>query len=94
VKLEFHNIAYSTSYKTGSNEKYLWKFYVVSTVHFGMKMYNDQRNAQIINLFIYYFYLTCLGLSIRPSPEAGVQFPQCLKSAGYDVSTRTLKLLD
>jgi hypothetical protein len=28
-------------------------FYVVRTVHFGMKMYNDQRNAQAFNLFIY-----------------------------------------
>jgi hypothetical protein len=29
------------------------KFYVVRTVHFGMKLYNDQRNAQVCNLFIY-----------------------------------------
>jgi hypothetical protein len=29
------------------------KFYVVRTVHFGMKLYNDQRNAQVLNLFIY-----------------------------------------
>jgi ribosomal protein L37E len=28
-------------------------FYVVRTAHFGMKMYNDQRNAQVFNLFIY-----------------------------------------
>jgi hypothetical protein len=28
-------------------------FYVVRTVHFGMKLYNDQRNAQVFNLFIY-----------------------------------------
>jgi hypothetical protein len=28
-------------------------FYVVSTVHFEMKLYNDQRNAQVFNLFIY-----------------------------------------
>jgi hypothetical protein len=27
-------------------------FYVVRTVHFGMKLYNDQRNAQVFNLFI------------------------------------------
>jgi hypothetical protein len=27
------------------------KFYVVSTVHFGMKLYNDQRNAQVFNFF-------------------------------------------
>jgi hypothetical protein len=28
-------------------------FYVVRTVHFGMKLYNDQRNARAFNLFIY-----------------------------------------
>jgi hypothetical protein len=28
-------------------------FYVVRTVHFGMKLYNDQRNAQVFNLCIY-----------------------------------------
>jgi myo-inositol 2-dehydrogenase/D-chiro-inositol 1-dehydrogenase len=27
-------------------------FYVLRTVHFGMKLYNDQRNAQAFNLFI------------------------------------------
>jgi hypothetical protein len=27
-------------------------FYIVKTVHFGMKLYNDLRNAQIYNLFI------------------------------------------
>jgi hypothetical protein len=26
-------------------------FYVVRTVHFGMKLYDDQRNAQVFNLF-------------------------------------------
>jgi hypothetical protein len=29
------------------------KFYVVRTVHFGMKFYNEQSNAQVFNLFIY-----------------------------------------
>jgi hypothetical protein len=28
-------------------------FYVVRTVHFGMKLYNDQRNAQVFNLSVY-----------------------------------------
>jgi hypothetical protein len=28
-------------------------FYVVSTGHFGMKLYNDQRNAQVFNVIIY-----------------------------------------
>jgi hypothetical protein len=29
------------------------RFYFVRTVHFGMKLCNDQRNAQVFNLFIY-----------------------------------------
>jgi hypothetical protein len=32
---------------------YGFKFYVIRTVHFGMKLYNDQRNANVFNLFIY-----------------------------------------
>jgi hypothetical protein len=28
-------------------------FNVVKTVHFGMKLYNNQRNAQVFSLFIY-----------------------------------------
>jgi hypothetical protein len=28
-------------------------FYVERSVHLGMKLYNDQRNAQVSNLFIY-----------------------------------------
>jgi hypothetical protein len=27
--------------------------YVLRTVHFGMKLYNDQHNAQVFNLFVY-----------------------------------------
>jgi hypothetical protein len=34
-----------------------YKFYVVRTMHFGMKLYNDQRNAQVSNLFIYKYLL-------------------------------------
>jgi hypothetical protein len=30
----------------------LSKFYVVRTVNFGMKLYSDQRNVQVLNLFI------------------------------------------
>jgi hypothetical protein len=30
-----------------------FKFYVVRAVHFEMKLYNDQRNAPVFNLFIY-----------------------------------------
>jgi hypothetical protein len=29
------------------------KCYVVRTVYFEMKLYNDKRNAQVFNLFIY-----------------------------------------
>jgi hypothetical protein len=28
-------------------------FYAVKTVHFGMKLYNGPRNAQVFNLFMY-----------------------------------------
>jgi hypothetical protein len=28
-------------------------FYVVRNVNFGMNLYNDQRNEQVFNLFIY-----------------------------------------
>jgi hypothetical protein len=61
-------------------------FCIVRTVQFGMKLYNDQRNAQVlINLSIY-FCLTCFGLSFSPSSEAGVQFQQWFKSPGYGVT--------
>jgi hypothetical protein len=55
-------------------------FYVVRTMHFGMKLYNDQRNAQLFNLFIYlllpymfraYFYPSFRG---RCTTSAVVQF--------------------
>jgi hypothetical protein len=64
-------------------------FYIVRTVHFGMKLYNEQRNAQVFNLFIY-FYLACFGLSFSPSSEAGVQFRQWFKSPGYGARARAL----
>jgi hypothetical protein len=37
-----------------------------------------------------YFCLTCFGLSFSPSSEAGVQFRQWFKFAGYGVSARAL----
>jgi hypothetical protein len=37
-----------------------------------------------------YFCLTCFGLSFSPSSEAGLQFRQWFKSAGYGVSARRL----
>jgi hypothetical protein len=39
----------------------IFKFYVVRTVHFGMKLYNDQRNAQVFNLF--YLFTSVLYVS-------------------------------
>jgi hypothetical protein len=41
-------------YAASSNEKFVYYiFYVVRTVRFGMKLYNDKRTAQIFYLFIY-----------------------------------------
>jgi hypothetical protein len=45
-----------------------------------MKLYNDQRNAQVFNLSIYVCF-TGLGLSFSPSSEAGVQIRQWFKGA-------------
>jgi hypothetical protein len=36
-------------------------FYVVMTVYFGMKLFNDQRNAQVFNLF--YLFTSALNVS-------------------------------
>jgi hypothetical protein len=54
-------------------------------MHFGMKFNNDQRNAQVFNLSIY-FCLTHFGLSINSSSEAGIKLRQQFKSPGYGVS--------
>jgi hypothetical protein len=57
-----------------SKDKYLC-FYVLRTVHFGMKLYNDQRKAQFLNLFTYlllsymfraFLYLSLLGMVSAP----------------------------
>jgi hypothetical protein len=45
----------------------------------------------LIDLSIY-FRLTCFGLSISPSSEAGVQIRQWFKSSAYGVSLRELTL--
>jgi hypothetical protein len=39
-----------------------------------MKLYNDQRHAQVFNLFIYLLLPYMFRLSFSPSSEAGVQF--------------------
>jgi uncharacterized membrane protein len=46
------------------------------------KLYNNQRNAQVFNLFYLsiYFCLTCFGLYFSPSSEVGVQHRQWFKS--------------
>jgi hypothetical protein len=69
---------------------YFFKFHVVRTVHFGIKCYNDQRNAQVFNLFINLLLPDMFGLAFSPSSEAGVQLRQCFKSPGYGVSNRAL----
>jgi hypothetical protein len=56
-----------------------------------MKLYNDQRNEQILIYLSIYFCLTCFGLSFSPSSEAGVQLRQWFKSPGYGVSARALR---
>jgi hypothetical protein len=47
-------------------------FYVIRIMHFAMKLYNDQRNAQVLNLFSTYFCLICFGLSFSPSSRGTV----------------------
>jgi hypothetical protein len=35
-------------------------------VHFGIKLYNDQLNAQVFNLFIYFFLPYSVGMASAP----------------------------
>jgi hypothetical protein len=65
-------------------------FYVVRTVHFGMKLYNDQRNAQVLILIIYLLLPYMFWALFSQSSEAGVQFRQWFQSPGYGVSARAL----
>jgi hypothetical protein len=55
-----------------------------------LKLYNDQCNAQVFNLFIYLLLPYMLRLSFSPSSDAGVQFRQWFKSPGYGVRGRVL----
>jgi hypothetical protein len=57
-----------------------------------MKLYNDQRDAQVFNLFIYLLLPYVSGLTFSPSSEAGVQIRQWVKSSGYDVSAFRMQL--
>jgi hypothetical protein len=63
---------------------------VVKTVHFGMKLYNDQRNAQVFNLFIYLLLPYMFRAFFNPISEAGVQIRQWFNSAGYGVIARAV----
>jgi hypothetical protein len=53
-------------------------------------LYNDQRNAQVFNLFIYLLLPYVFRAFFSPFSEAGVQFRQWFKSPGYGVSARAL----
>jgi hypothetical protein len=55
-----------------------------------MKLYNDQRNAQVLNLFIYLLLPYMFRASFSPSSETDVQLRQWFKSPGYGVSARVL----
>jgi hypothetical protein len=55
-----------------------------------MKLYNDQRNAQVLNVFIDLLLPYVFWAFFSPSLEAGVQFQQLFKSPGYGVSARAL----
>jgi hypothetical protein len=63
------------------------RLYVVKTVHFGIKLYNDQHNAQVFK-FIYLFS--------SPSHVSGFLLAHLqkqvynFKPAGYGVSARAL----
>jgi hypothetical protein len=50
------NKSWLQQYSSIHNNDYS-KCYVVRTVHFGIKLYNDQRNAQVFNLFTYLLLL-------------------------------------
>jgi hypothetical protein len=63
-------------------------FHVVRTLYFGMKLYNDQCNAQVFNLFIYLLLPYMFRAFFSPSSEAGVQRRQWFMSSGYGVSAR------
>jgi hypothetical protein len=51
-----------------------------------MKLYDDQRNAQVLNLFIYLLLPYKFRAFFSPSSEAGVQLRQWFQSLGYGVS--------
>jgi hypothetical protein len=65
------NKLYTLIPKLGNNSEIVNFFYVLRTMHFEMKLYDDQSNEQVFNLSTY-FCLTGFGLSFSPSSEVGV----------------------
>jgi hypothetical protein len=55
-----------------------------------MKLYNDQRNAQVLNFFVHLLQPYMFQSIFYPSSEEGVQCRQWFKSPGYGVSARAL----
>jgi uncharacterized membrane protein YhdT len=58
-----------------------------------MKLYNDQRNALVFNLFINLLLPYMCRAFFSPSSEAGLQLRQWFKSPGYGVSARALFII-
>jgi hypothetical protein len=46
-------------------------------MHFGMKLYNDQRNAQVFNLFIQWFKSAGYGVSSRALTPYPTELNHC-----------------
>jgi hypothetical protein len=84
----------------GSYYSCIIMFYVVRTVHFGMKLYNHQRNAQGFNLFIYLLLPYMFRSYIRPifrgkcttSAVVQVSWVWCQRP-GADTISRRLELV-
>jgi hypothetical protein len=55
-----------------------------------MKLYKDQRNAQVFNLFVYLLLPYMFRAFFSLSSEAGVQFRLWFSSPEYGVSARAL----
>jgi hypothetical protein len=62
-----------TGERRQTSEEKIETFYVVRTVHFGMILSNNQRNAQVFNLFICFLLPYMFRAFFSPSSEAGVQ---------------------
>jgi hypothetical protein len=65
-------------------------FFVVRTVHFGIKFIMTNVMRKFLIYLSIYFCLTCFELSFSPSSGANVQLRQWFKSPGYGFSARAL----